>query len=192
MNTNFSSTIKTVQGGVNDTRKVDWQGKSFQMPPYWGARLTYWFKENQPGLGFSVDYTHAKAYGNVDFTADPVFDHLEFTDGLNLLIFSPMWRFPGFAGGKLIPYTGIGLGIAIPHVEVELDAFPANKTRKYEVTGIASHVLAGLEYRFLPHWSLFAEGKMSYARIDGDLNGGGSVITNIWSPQLALGLSVRF
>ncbi len=45
------------------------------------------------GWGLGVDYTHSKAYAALNFATDPVYRHLEFTDGNNLLTFNVMYRF---------------------------------------------------------------------------------------------------
>ena len=90
-----------------------------------------------------------------------------------------------------MPYSGAGVGVAIPHVEVTLTG-GAKPTYEYQLTGIAAQVLAGLEYKLNEKWSLFAEGRFSYSNIDADLKGGGYAKTDLWSPQLAIGLSYRF
>ena len=40
----FSSDLKLDKGGVQDKRNIDWEGKPFEAPPYWGARATYWLQ----------------------------------------------------------------------------------------------------------------------------------------------------
>jgi lipid A oxidase len=191
MNTNFSSRGEVHKGVVDDERTLDWEGKSFQMPPYWGAQLTYWFNRGA-SWGLAFDYTHAKAYADVDFATDPTYSHLEFTDGNNLAMINLMYRFDPVMGGRVVPFVGIGGGVAIPHVEVSLKAFPAQKTFEYQFAGAAAQVVAGLEYKLNDAWSVFAEGKLSYSHLDTDLTGGGSFKTYLWSPQLAVGLSYRF
>lgn len=190
LNENFSSDVTVRKGAVDHSRSVDWDGKSFALPPYWGVRGIYWF-DAHPNWGVAVDYMHAKAYGKINFATDPVYSKLEFTDGNNILTANLMYRF-GDAGQRFRPYMGAGLGLAIPHVEVGLKAFPAQETLEYQVTGLAALALVGLEYQLTPRWSAFIEGKLSYTRIDADLDGGGSLTTDIWSPHLALGLSYRF
>lgn len=184
MNENFSSRVESTG---TPTQTIDWDGKSFQMPPYWGARGTYWFGSG-PGWGVALDYTHAKAYGKLDGTS---YDVLEFTDGLNLLTLNAMYRFGGWMDGRVVPYVGIGAGASIPHVEVQKTGDP-NLTFEYQLAGWSAQVLGGLEYRLDKNWSIFAEGKLSYATIDADLKGGGSLQTEIWQPQLAVGVSYRF
>jgi lipid A oxidase len=189
MNTNFSSRGELHQGALNDERTFDWEGKSFQMPPYWGAQVTYWFNRGA-SWGLAFDYTHAKAYAtNVDFATDPFYSHLEFTDGNNLAMINLMYRFDPVWGGKVVPFVGIGGGIAIPHVEVTT---PISRTFEYQFAGGAAQVVAGLEYKLDEAWSVFAEGKLSYSHLDTELDGGGKFKTYLWSPQLAIGLSYRF
>ena len=56
----------------------------------------------------------------------------------------------------------------------------------------AAQLLAGLEYKLNQSWSLFTEAKLSYSQISADLNGGGELETDLWSPAVAVGLTYRF
>jgi lipid A oxidase len=183
-NWNFSSDVSTTNVG---THSVDWDGSSFDMPPYWGLRGTYWMA-SAPNWGLAIDYTHAKAIA--DRNGLP-YDRLEFTDGNNLLLFEVLYRFGPMMKGTLVPYAGAGVGVTIPHVEVTITGNP-NKTYEYQLAGPAAQVLAGLEYKLTDRWSLFSEAKLSYAHIEADLNSGGQLETDLWSPQLAIGVSYRF
>jgi lipid A oxidase len=189
-NWNFDSKVKTERGAVNDSRTVSWKGKSFTAPPYWGARGTYWFEENKP-WGVALDYTHQKAYADINFGTDPVYDHLELTDGNNILTLNAMYRFqkPDRKWGF---YVGGGPGLAIPSFEVDLEGDATSHTHEYQITGFAAQVLAGAQYKITQHVSGFAETKLSYTRIDGDIKGGGTTKTNIWSPHLLAGVSYSF
>lgn len=189
-NTNFDSEVKTDKGTVHDKRTVSWDGKSFEMPPYWGARATYWFDKNQP-WGVALDYTHQKAYADINFGSDPVYNHLEFTDGNNLLTVNAMYRFQQ-PKSDWSYYVGGGPGVAIPSFEVTLDAYPQNATHEYQITGFAAQALAGVQYRLTDHIAAFGETKLSYTQIDGDIKGGGTVKTDIWSPHLLAGLAYSF
>ena len=195
LNENFSSKAKLDKDGVSENRTMDWEGKSFDPPPYWGVRGTYWFNSG-PGWGVAIDYVHAKAVADLNFKTDPTYTHLEFTDGLNLLTLNALYRFaPVFNNvfnDRLVPYVGAGVGISVPHVEVVLRNFPNQKTWEYQLGGVAAQGLAGLEYRLGSAWSMFAEGRLSYARVDADLTGGGTFKTDIWSPQFAIGITYHF
>jgi lipid A oxidase len=191
MNANLSSPVTLHKGDVSDSRTVEWEGRSLQMPPYWGIQATYWLNPGS-SWGLGLDYTHSKAYAGLDFSSDPVYRHLEFTDGNNLLLVNLMYRFEPLAGGRVIPYLGIGGGIAVPHVEVKLKAFPGWQTWEYQFAGGAAQVLGGLEFHLSDSWSLLAQGKLSYAHLAMELEGDGRLKTYLWSPQVTLGLSYRF
>ena len=187
VNWNFGSTVALNAPGVQDDRSVDWNGGSFEMPPYWGVRGTYWLSKH---WGLAVDFIHTKALADINFAADPVYDRLEFTDGNNLLLFELLYRFGPTMNVALVPYVGAGVGVTIPHVEVTLDS--GSKTYEYQLAGPAVQILAGVEYKLGPTWSLFTEFKLGYSHISADLKGGGQLETALWSPQLAIGVAYRF
>ncbi len=191
MNTNFNSPATLHKDGLSDSRTMDWEGRPLQMPPYWGVQAIYWLNRGA-GWGVGLDYTHTKAYADLNFATDPIYRHLEFTDGNNLVILNLMYRFAPIADGRLLPYVGVGGGVAIPHVEVKLKAFPGQDTWEYQLAGGAGQVLGGLEYQLGNSWSLFAEGKLSYSHLATELAGGGHLKTYLWSPQLLFGISYRF
>jgi lipid A oxidase len=190
INWNFGSTVTLNAPGAQDDRAVDWNGASFEMPPYWGVRGTYWLGKQ---WGVAVDFIHSKALADINFAADPVYDRLEFTDGNNLLLFEVLYRLGPTMNGALVPYAGAGAGVAIPHVEVTLvPAKGGSRTYEYQLAGPAAQVLAGLEYKLGPTWSLFTEFKLSYSHISAYMKGGGELQTDLWSPQVAIGLTYRF
>jgi lipid A oxidase len=191
MNSNFTSPASLHKGGITDDRTVDWEGRSFEMPPYWGVQAIYWSKTGA-SWGWALDYIHTKAYANLRFASDLVYSRLEFTDGNNLLLLSVVYRSGDLMDGRLSPYIGIGGGIAIPHVEVSLKAFPGERTWEYQIAGGAVQGLAGLDYRMSESWSLFAQARLSYSHLDTDLAGGGQLKTYLWTPQLAVGVAYRF
>jgi lipid A oxidase len=177
----------------SETRSLGWDGDSFEMPPYWGLRGTYWLNKG-PGWGIALDYAHTKAVADLNFKTDPDFTHLEFTDGNNLLMVDLLYRFSPVMNGTLVPYVGAGAGVTIPHVEVTFahDNVGDPRTFEYQCCGPAAQILAGLEYKLNDSWSLFTEARLSYSHIDADLADGGSLKTDLWSPQIAVGLSYRF
>jgi lipid A oxidase len=192
VNGNFSSDVSVRKPGVvTDNRSIDWDGKSFAMPPYWGARGIYWL-DSSPNWGVAIEFTHAKAYAKLGGAAGAVYDRLEFTDGNNIFTANVLHRFDPWLHYRIRPYAGLGVGLAVPHVEVELVGDPGPRTYEYQVTGVAVQGLVGLEMPLGANWSGFIEGKMTYTRIDADLKGGGSLKTDLWSPHLAVGLSYRF
>jgi lipid A oxidase len=167
--------------------------------------LTYWF-DSLPNFGIGADFTHAKTYSQLD-KAGPasgtvlgapigpnaapgsVLQRLEFTDGLNLLTAHAFYRHP--MGGRFTPYAGVGLGIAIPHVEVYMSGY--QNTFQYEATGVAARLYGGIDYAITRNWSVFGEYQLSYAQVeDASLTGGGTLSTELVSHNFNFGISYAF
>ena len=162
-----------------------WDGASFEMPPYYGVRGTYWF-DSAPNWGLALDFTHAKV--EADLAEAPDFTQLEFTDGINLLTANAFYRHE--FTDRITPYAGVGVGLSIPHVE----AFAANgstQTAEYQVTGVAASALVGVDFAITERISVFGEYKFSYAQVDADLNGGGYLETDLIINQAAVGLTFK-
>ncbi len=161
-----------------------WDAENFEAPPYYGVRATWWI-ETMPEFGLALDFTHAKA------AADPVpapFSVLEFTDGVNFLTANLLYRYQ--TESRFTPYGGIGVGLAIPHVEVTVPG--VTSTAEYQVTGVAAQAFIGLDTKIVDNWSVFGEYKAGYAQIDADLNGGGNIDTHVISHQFLLGVTYTF
>src|SRR5690554_2699561 len=47
--------------GTSFSRKVDWKGKPFDSPLYYGGRVTWWTNSD---FGFGIEGTHTKAYAS--------------------------------------------------------------------------------------------------------------------------------
>ena len=190
-NTANASDVTLKLGALSGEFEVDWFGDSFHRPPYYGVRGTWWLDNfNFPNWGVAVDFTHAKVKADLD---DPAvgarFDRLEFTNGLNSLTLNGLYRMP--LNNRFSLYAGAGAGASIPHVEVE--TFPATeRTFEYQVTGPVVQALIGANVNLAYGFSLFGEYKASYSWNDADLNGGGSLETDILTHQFAVGLSYTF
>ena len=200
----FDSDVDVEAPGTNLTLEdVPFAGDSFENPIYYGARGTYWLN-SAPSYGIMVDFTPAKAIADEDDTVEvsgtrggggvsgdePVsatFEQLQFSHGLNTVTLNGLYRHPL---SWVTPYAGLGLGVSIPHVEVDLAG--GSSTEEYQVGGLAAQALAGLEVSLGDRFALFAEYKFSYTPLDVDLDGGGSLETDLFTNQAILGLSVRF
>ena len=164
---------------------IGWEGRSFDAPPYYGLRATIWQTES---LGYGIDFTHAKVYpaeGELDGTA---FETLEFTDGLNTLTVNAYRRWPG-QWGNVTPYVGGGIGVAIPHVEVSNGT---TETYGYQLTGPAATWIAGASVPINEDWSVFGEYKGTYSQNTADLDGGGTLETDIITNAVNVGVSFSF
>jgi len=116
------------------------------------------------------------------------FQILEFTDGLNILTVNVARRWRS-DGRRWMPYLSGGLGVAVPHVEVETIG---GKTIEYQLTGPAARWTAGVAYFVNQKWSLFAEYGGTYSWNKADLDNGGSLETNILTNAVNLGVGYSF
>ncbi|EAU46345.1 MULTISPECIES: outer membrane protein [Salipiger] len=173
-------------GGGDYDALIGWDGKSFEMPPYYGLRGTWWRSET---FGVALEFTHAKVYAPDDEREAIGFDSMEFTDGHNLLTLNAMRRWPE-QWGTATPYAGAGLGIAFPHVDVETTG--GDKTFGYQLTGPAVRLLAGVSYPISERVSIFGEYQFTYSSNEADLDGGGSLETDIKTNAINVGLSLNF
>lgn len=164
---------------------VNWQGRSFEMPPYYGVRATWW--RNQT-LGFGLDFAHNKVYAPDSTLSDEGFTTLEFSDGINILTANAYRRWQDSAFG-LTPYIGGGFGISVPRVEVTA---AGTNTDEYQFTGPAATVIAGASYPVSSGMSIFGEYKGTYSQNTADLEAGGTLETDIVTNALNVGVSFSF
>ena len=164
---------------------VEWEGRSGDAPPYYGLRATKWMNET---TGWGLELNHAKVYASDEDLADLGFTDLEFTDGLNIITVNYMRRFPE-RFDRIVPYVGVGGGVAVPHVDV---SDGASRTFEYQLTGPAVAWIAGVSYPFNETWAGFAEYKGTYSINEAELEGGGSLETNIITNALNFGVSYSF
>jgi lipid A oxidase len=162
-----------------------WEGRSFDAPPYYGIRATWW---RSPTFGFGLDLNHTKVYADDETLAETGFEHFEFSDGLNILTVNAYRRWDQALGG-LTPYVGGGLGVAIPHVEL---TDGGSETFEYQITGPAVAWIAGLSYPINDDWSVFGEYKGTYSQNEADLTGGGTLETDIITNAVNVGVSFNF
>lgn len=161
-----------------------WEGRSLDMPPQWGVRATWW----RGDWGLGVEVNHAKVTADDETLAESGLDRLEFTDGLNIATLNGVRRFPE-AFGRVTPYLGAGIGVAVPHVEV---IEGETETWGYQLTGPAVAWMAGASVPLAERWSLFGEYKGTFSANTADLDGGGTLSTDIVTNALNLGVSLTF
>jgi lipid A oxidase len=179
------SNVTTSDGADFDP---NWKGKSFASPPYYGFRATYWLDDfSASNWGVSLDYTHAKVYGDLSNT--PGWSHFEFTDGLNLLTVNGLYRFQD-PTRRWTPYLGLGAGVNIPHVEVTR---ASGRTFDYEFGGLTLQAQAGVSYQISKHWSTFVEYKGNYSFVnDVPIDSGDTLKTRIFTNAINVGVSLHF
>ena len=170
-------------GGFDFT--AGWEGHSLEPPPYYGLRGMFWLES---GWGFGAEFTHAKVYGDEETLSATGFTTLEFTDGINILTANAFYRWDR-PRSKWTPYAGAGLGISIPHVEVEGNGVSA---LGYQVTGPAVRLVGGISYDINDQWGAFTEYNGTYSMNDVDLGGGATMQTNIITNALNVGLTYSY
>ena len=162
-----------------------WEGKSFDPPPYYGLRATWWRNGN---FGFGAELTHAKIYADPDTLTNNGFSRLEFTDGINILTANAMYRWPD-RWGNFTPYVGGGIGLSIPNVEV---VSAGGSTKEYQITGPAVRWIAGASYAINDRWSVFGEYQGTYSMNDAKLENGGTLSTDIITNAVNVGVAFSF
>jgi len=179
-----SAPSSRIDSPVSGRDRVTWEGRSTEDPPYYGLRATWWQNER---WGWGVEVNHAKVYA--DEPADYGYERLEFTDGLNFVTANVFrrWQRPG---QRITPYVGGGLGVAIPHVDVQ----PVGGAHSFgfQVTGPVVQWVAGASYALDERWSVFGEYKGTWSRHKADLDSGGSLKTELQTNALNIGISRRF
>ena len=176
---------------INDKKAftAGWEGNSFEAPPYFGVRGTWWLDQfGMSNLGVSLDYTHAKVYADSETLRKSGWDHFEFTDGLNLLTINALYRFP-VDDSRWTPYLGVGAGINVPHVEVTR---ASGRTFDYQFGGATLQAQAGIAYRIARHWDAFVEYKGNYSWVDVDIDSGDSLSSEIITNAVNFGVSFKF
>lgn len=176
-----------VTGANPESFTARWLGRSFETPPYYGIRGTYWFQQ-APEWGVSLDFAHAKVYADGQTLSDSGWSRFEFSDGINILTLNAMRRFEDW--NKLEPYVGLGAGISIPHVEVTRPG--RDPTFGYQIGGAALQAQAGVNYRFTEWFSVFGEYKFNYTINDVSLDDGDRLRTDIITNAVIGGASVHF
>lgn len=186
----------------------------FESPQYYGGRLTYFLSRESP-WGFGLEFFHSKIYldtgssfhvtgtrngapVNETEPGTETFYDFNCSHGLNYLTADTFYRFflgqPESYINRIQPYLGVGAGITIPHVEVELAGEP--RFEEYEFGGLGLQAIAGVSFSITKHVQLFSEYKFTYANLDHlDFNNGvtsGSISLNSMANHLVFGASYRF
>lgn len=205
--------LNLTQGKTNlNFTDVSWSDRSFEDPIFYGARLGYWFND-MPNWGVSIDFSHLKNYLEYDKNVHvsgvrdgvPVngnelinksIQDFNMSHGLNTLTFNGHYRwFP--AGqrdqtwlGRMQLYTGLGAGFSIPHVEAMIKGV---ETYNYQAgAGPVVNGMLGVNYDIYEFISGFVEYKLTYADVEAELKGGGSINTETVNHQIIFGVAAHF
>lgn len=137
-----------------------------------GLRATWW---GEADFGVALDYSR---FGDGDGAAAG----LSF-GSLDSLTLSGMRRWEDAFDG-LSPYVGAGVGVARAEIGVDGDSVDA--------TGPAVSWVAGASVPIGGNWSVFGEYEGTYADVEGDADGGGTLGSETVTNSINLGVSFDF
>jgi hypothetical protein len=161
--------------------KVNWEGRPFKSPIYYGIRTLTW--SGGSPFGAMLDFTHSKTISQraqeIELSGtrneqrmpgrakvEDDFRHFEFSHGHNTLVLNGLVRLADLVP-RFGPYVGGGIGVALPHTEIGFRDGEA-RTYEYQYVGPAAQALVGMELR-LPRVSLFLEYKFTIAHYEAPL-----------------------
>lgn len=175
-----------VSGGVTDTLRIKWEGRSFDSPQYYGFRYTNWMDAR---WGWSVNFTHAKIYSSDASRAREGYTTLEMTDGLNPLTVNAMVRGEKIWGME--PYAGVGLGVSLPHVEIQKGPTDA-KTFEYQYGGPVLGLIGGVKYSINDQWFVMAEYHFHKYWLNVKMNPDSRFKSDVMTNAVNLGIGYRW
>ncbi len=183
-------------------RDVEFEGRSWKSPQYYGVRVGRWFGERRR-IAIEIEWMHAKAYGRTDrqyeiegdagpyadlirppATMNALVSRYAMSHGLNYLVANVAFRNPVGQG----PFTAVvraGAGPALPHAE---STFAGEAREQYQFAGFGVHAAAGTEIRVYKGMSAVVEYKFTLGRPKIEIVGGTGQMTAV-THHLALGLA---
>lgn len=192
-------------------RGVSWAARPFSQAPYYGYRVTHYFK-HAPHLGFSLDYTHYKVYArtqrivpvmgvwqgvpvNESARMDQRVQDFNISHGVNMVTGNALYRWrrrpaANFPAGRLQPYVGAGLVLYIPHSESTINR--RTTQGRYQTSGFGYQVLGGLQYGLTGRVSAFVEAKTNGGTAQVDTAEQGHAQTSLLTLHTLAGVSIKF
>ncbi len=203
-NTTRPATVSVDLPGSNlslQFHEVQFEARPFESPQYYGWRLGELLGKNRR-FGVEFEFIHLKviaktgaAYstsgssGSIAFAAGQqmrtVVERYSMTHGLNFLLGNFVVRQPIGSGRAQVILRG-GAGFTVPHTETTV---LGGAVDKYEGGGAGIHGAAGLNVQLRGKWSLVAEYKLSRARPQISIAGGGHGQMTALTHQVAAGVA---
>lgn len=177
-----SGTDPSGVGGFDFT--TGWSAKD--TPPSFGIRGTWWTSDT---TGYALNFNRQKFSADDASLAASGFSSLEFQDGVDTVTVNAMRRFP--TAGRWTPYVGGGIGVAIPHSDIQTSG-SGPRTNEYSYGGVVAQFQGGVELELNDSWSLFGEYQMNVLDLDVDLSGGGDLSTGVITNSLSVGAGFSF
>ncbi len=203
--------LRLHQPGANLTfHNASYRTQDFESPFYYGARLAY-FLPKHSNWGFGLEFFHSKMYletgdslqvtgsrAGVDVNdterVNNTITAFSLSHGLNILAADALYRWQFGEQGRdfisrLQPYVGGGIGVAIPHVESQIQNV---SFEEYQLDGPAFLAFVGVNFDLAKHLGLFVEYKFSYVELGNLEVPGGSYEVSPMIHHFIAGLSVKF
>jgi len=181
--------VRIRQGGAgNDFRiqDVSFDDDSFRDPPYYGARVGYFF-ERYPWLGVAIDFVHFKMSADTSETKgftgtlggtpldarlpmNTIVQRFDITHGVNYVTVNGLVRYSlltdaeRFPHGRMQLFAGAGLGPVITHAESSVGG--AHSSGSYEVGGLGVQGFAGVRMMLFKYVGVFAQYRFTRSDID--------------------------
>jgi len=179
-------TVTPASGPVQTVVVPDYEGEAFRSPWYYGVRGG-WLPHGTRGLGFEVEWNHAKAIAGLTHDAQDL-NQFQQSHGLNFLLGNAIYRFTPICGGACIFNVRGGLGISTPHVE---STFRNVHQEQYQYGGFAWQAGAGVEYHL---WQfVYAIGDARITRVsEHHLRGAGiDIAGTFFTRHVDFGIALR-
>lgn len=179
-------TITPASGPVQTLHVADYEGEAFRSPWYFGVRAG-WLPHDTRGLGFELEYNHAKAIAGLVHDAQDL-NQFQQTHGLNFWMGNAVYRFTPACGGACAFNVRGGFGITHPHVE---STYLNVHQEQGQFGGFAWQAGAGVEYHV---WQfVYAVGDARLTRVtERHLHGDGIDIAGTFFTQHAdFGIALR-
>ena len=135
-------TVTSPSGSALALNDVAYKGQAFRSPWYYGVRVG-WLPSGTRGLGYEVEWTHAKAIAQIDPHLSPL-NAFQQSHGLNFLLGNVAYRFSPGCNSRCTAVVRGGAGISTPHAE---STYLNEHQEQYQYGGPAWQAGAGLEFR---------------------------------------------
>jgi hypothetical protein len=203
--------IKQPEAGSDFTIKgLSFSDRSFEEPPYVGARAGYFF-EGLPWLGVGLEYFHFKMIGEVSASRQvtgtrrgapidatvPVnafVQQFSVSNGVSYVSLDVLARYgfladpEGHPRGRLQLYAGGGVGPVITYALTTIDGVASRSG--YELGGVGVQGFAGLRFMLLRQVGVFVEGKVTRASLTVGVARGGEGRVDETSRHIVAGITL--
>jgi hypothetical protein len=177
-------TITSASGSAVTVGAIDYEGRSWSSPPYYGYRVG-WTPEGHH-FGVEGEFTHAKSIARAIPTSD--LSAFQLSHGLNFILGNVVYRTSPYCGGRCTFVARGGAGITYPHVEA---TFRGMTTYQYEYAGFGAQGGVGVELKVVPHFFVVGDARLTHARIGADLVDGGRLAGPFTTRHADIGIAWR-